>query len=128
MSEEERLQERLFLLADVLWQSPENARTLLSALEEEERRELLCLLDKLGGAAEALYAPGQEESAPESEALPDVELGENEMLCVDCEQFCRVSWEEDGSIHGARCACGYQAVQQVLKSKKTNEQGTLGKK
>ena len=107
---------RMKLLSDVLEQMPAIESEMFSALTEEESAQLLALLDKLTDQAELIFCRQQEQVLAAMPPLPDVELADNEAICIDCEQYCKVSWDEAGNIEGPRCALGYKAARQLMES------------
>lgn len=116
MEKREIIAQRMKLLSDVLTQMPAVGPEMFSALTEEEQTALLALLDKLTDKAELIFYRQQEQVMAAMPPLPDVELADNEAICIDCEQYCKVSWDEAGNIEGPRCALGYKAAKQLMES------------
>lgn len=116
MEKREIIAQRMKLLTDILGNMPDVGPELFSALSEEESGALLTLLDKLTGQAEQIFYRQQEQAMASMPPLPDVELADNEAICIDCEQYCKVSWDEAGNIEGPRCALGYKAAKQLMQS------------
>lgn len=118
MEKREIIAQRMKLLSDVLTQMPAVGSEMFSALVEEEQATLLTLLDKLTDKAELIFCRQQEQVMATMPPQPGVELTDNEAICVDCEQYCKVSWDEAGHIEGPRCALGYKAAKQLMESKR----------
>lgn len=129
MEKRDIITDRLLLIADILEHTPKMRDKLISALNQDEEQELLRLLDKLTDKAEELFCGSAE--APLEAAVPqpaegEPPLGENEIICGDCELFCRVSWSGNGNaagdFSGARCQCGIQAARQAIKERARKDQ------
>lgn len=116
MEQREIIARRMKLLSEVLEQLPAMAPEMFSALTEEESAALLGLLDKLTDKAEGIFCRQQEQLLATMPPLPDVELADNEAICIDCEQYCKVSWDASGNIEGPRCALGFKAAKQLMDS------------
>jgi uncharacterized ferredoxin-like protein len=120
MNDMDIITDRLLLIADILQNVPRVRTELFSALDGEETAELRRLLDKLTDKSEEIFTPKKEETVRQSPVLPEgaPPLGENEIICADCEMHCRVSWTGDGKqvsdFTGARCQCGIQAARQAI--------------
>ena len=117
MTDRDIVIDRMDLLADIIKNIPQISDELFTAVSEEETAELRALLQKLTDKAEVIIYGDAEQRAKDAlpAGFPDVELADNETVCIDCEQFCRISWDEAGNISGARCQYGYEAAKQLIK-------------
>ncbi len=107
------ISDRMHLISDIFRSGPQFSEQLMTVLSDEECDKLIEILEKLTDKVEEMFAAEAKASRmPMPEGLDD--LADNEVICVDCEQYCKISWDENGSISGARCQMGMKAAEQYL--------------
>lgn len=110
----------MHLISDVLRSGPQFAEKLMTVLSDEDCDKLIEILERLTDKVEEMFAAETKARTPQlPEGMDD--LAENEVVCVDCEQYCRISWDENGSISGARCAMGVKAAEQYLAKERSSD-------
>ena len=111
MEEQEIILDRLCLLSDFVQNAPEAHGELFAALSAAEQGTLRALLEKLTDRAEELFTAHQQKHG-----IQPAPAGERSLVCPNCALLCAMSWDEEGTVSGARCQMGYQTVADYLAS------------